>query len=148
MITMCNVISKHFNVIWVFLKHNLKIICRKSTISVYFRTFFITKNLSFWKQSHPVRGRGFTKKQRWHNFFKILNFIYIYILVMSLRVWIPAWWAKHTSRTPPWACDTSLEASRQKKSIREKKSRFARAARPQRAKTRSAHYISHFKTTV
>ena len=29
-----------------------------------------------------------------------------------------------------------------------KKSRFARTARPQRAKTCSAHYISHLKTTV
>ena len=55
---------------------------------------------------------------------------------------------KHTSRTLPGACDTSLEPSRQKKLIHEKKSRFARATRPQRAKTRSAHYISHFKTTV
>ena len=55
---------------------------------------------------------------------------------------------KHTSRTLPWAYDTSLEPSHQKKLIREKKSRFARAARPQRAKTCSAHYISHFKTTV
>ena len=46
------------------------------------------------------------------------------------------------------ACGTSLEPSQQKKLMREKKSRFARAARPQRAKMRSAHYISYLKVTV
>ena len=38
-----------------------------------------------------------------------------------LRVWMDPWWSKHTSRTPPWACNTSLEPSWQKKLIREKK---------------------------
>ena len=37
---------------------------------------------------------------------------------------------------------------RQKKLTHGKKSPFARAARPQSAKMRSAHYISHLKTTV
>ena len=69
-----------------------------------------------------------------------------------LRAWVSVCLGvcgiKHTSRTLPGACDTSLEPSHQKKLIREKKSRFARAARPQRAKTCSAHYISHFKMTI
>ena len=47
--------------------------------------------------------------------------IYIYIFVMSVQpVWIPGSSAKPTSRTRPGACDTSLEPSRQKKSIDEK----------------------------
>ena len=55
---------------------------------------------------------------------------------------------KHTSR-PLWGvCDTSLEPSWQKKLIHGKKSHFARTARPQRAKTCSAYYISYPKTTV
>ena len=45
------------------------------------------------------------------------------------------------------ACDSSLESSWQMILIREKKSRFARPARLQRAKMCSAHYISHLKTT-
>ena len=64
-----------------------------------------------------------------------------------LPVWIPGSSAKPTSRTRPGACDTSLEPSRKKKLIHEKKSRFARPARPQRAKTCYAHYISSLKTT-
>ena len=89
----------------------------------------------------------FTKKKYFN--LDALYGIYIYIFVMSLlRACLGVCGIKHTSRTLPWAYDTSLEPSHQKKLIREKKSRFARAALPQRAKTRSAHYISHFKTTV
>ena len=50
--------------------------------------------------------------------------IYIYIIVMSLRVCL----RDKTERGARMrACDTSLEPSRQKKLIRGKKSRFARA---------------------
>ena len=38
-----------------------------------------------------------------------------------LPVWIPGSSAKPTSRTRPGACDTSLEPSRKKKLIHEKK---------------------------
>ena len=66
-----------------------------------------------------------------------------------LPVWIPGSLsgssAKPTSRTRPGACDTSLEPSWQNKLIHEKKSRFARAARPQRAKTCYAYYIGSIK---
>ena len=80
-------------------------------------------------------------------------FIYIYIRVMSvLPVWIPACLpasgTKPTSRPRPWACDTSLEPSRQTKLIHEKIPRFARTVRPPGAKTCSVHYISYLKTTV
>ena len=55
--------------------------------------------------------------------------------------------AKRTCQNLPGACDTSLEPSRQKKLNHEKKSRFACSARPQRAKTCYAHYISYLKMT-
>ena len=51
-------------------------------------------------------------------------------------------------REPMQACDSSLEPSRQKKNIGGKNFRFARAARPQRAKMCSAHYIRYLKMTV
>ena len=47
-----------------------------------------------------------------------------------------------------WACDTSLELSWPKNDGSMENFRFARPARPQRAKMCSAHYISHLKTTV
>ena len=68
-------------------------------------------------------------------------------LSVCLSPCLPGCGIKHTSRTLPGACDTSLEPSHQKKLIREKKSRFARAARPQRAKTCYAHFIGSLKTT-
>ena len=43
------------------------------------------------------------------------------ILPVCLPVCLGACGIKHTSRTLPGACDTSLEPSRQKKSIHEKK---------------------------
>ena len=74
--------------------------------------------------------------------------VYSPCLSGCLGVCLSACGIKHTSRTLPEACDTSLEPSRQNKLIREKKSRFARTARPHGAKTCTAHYISHLKTTV
>ena len=64
-----------------------------------------------------------------------------------LPVWIPGSGTKPTSRTRPGVCDTSLEPSRQKKSIHEKKIPLHAPARPWRAKTCYAHYISYLKTT-
>ena len=58
---------------------------------------------------------------------------------------LPACGIKHTSGTRPGACDTSLEPSRQKKSIHEKKIPLRAPARPWRAKTCYAHYISYLK---
>ena len=52
---------------------------------------------------------------------------------MSLPVWIPGsldpCGTKRTSGPRPWACDTSLEPSWQKKLIHEKKFQFGRPAR-------------------
>ena len=79
---------------------------------------------------------------------RCIVYLYIYFrnvrspsLDPSVRPSVPGSAAKRTCQNLPGACDTSLEPSRQKKLIREKKSRFARAARPQRAKTCYAHYI-------
>ena len=47
-----------------------------------------------------------------------------------------------------WACDSSLEPSWHKNDHVINLFWFARAARPQRAKMRSIHYISHLKMTV
>ena len=47
-----------------------------------------------------------------------------------------------------WACDGSLEPSCYKNDHVMGTFPFARAARPQRAKMRSAHYISYLKVTV
>ena len=49
---------------------------------------------------------------------------------------------------PIWACDTSLEPSRQIKNKDGKKSRFARTALPYRAKICPGHYISDLKTWI
>ena len=71
---------------------------------------------------------------------KSKKYIYISnIVIWHLPVWIPGSGWKPTSRPLPGAYNTSLEPSRQKKLIHEKKSCFTRAACPQRAKTRSAH---------
>ena len=61
---------------------------------------------------------------------------------MSLWVWIPVClrWKTHFAN-PPWACDTSLEPSRQKKSIHEKKSHFARAPAARKNVLRSLHKL-------
>ena len=64
-----------------------------------------------------------------------------------LPVCLPVSGIKHTSGTRPGACDTSLEPSWQKKSIHEKKIPLRARARPPRAKTCYAHYISYLKTT-
>ena len=47
-----------------------------------------------------------------------------------------------------WVCDTSSEPPRPPYERMMEARPLARAARPQRAKMRSAHYISHFKMTV
>ena len=49
------------------------------------------------------------------------EFIYIYILVMSLPVCLSVCGIKHTSRTTPWVFDILLEPSWQKKFFHEKK---------------------------
>ena len=81
------------------------------------------------------------------------DFIYIYIFVMSvLPVWIPGSLpgsgTKHASRTRQESVIPRWNRLGKTNLFMKKKSRFARAVRPQRAKTRSAYYISHFNMTI
>ena len=76
-------------------------------------------------------------------------YIYIYIFVMSLlRVCLPACVRNKTHfATPPIDMRYLVWTVSAKKMIHEKKSRFARTGRPQRAKACYYHYISCLKTT-